>query len=64
MEFVPGGGLGLGRNLKVDSLAKQFKTEKKSWEGKNIAYFSNGRSLSPPINTLSPGLKEVATIPS
>lgn len=28
MELVPGGGLGLGRNLKVDSLAKQFKTEK------------------------------------
>ena len=28
MEFVPGGGLGLGRNLKVDPLAKQFKTGK------------------------------------
>lgn len=30
MEFVPGGGLGLGRNLKVVPLAKQFKKEKKS----------------------------------
>ena len=28
MEFVPGGGLGLGRNLKVVPLAKQFKKEK------------------------------------
>ena len=61
--FVPGGGLGLGRNLKVDPLAKQFK-KKGHVETENIAYFSNGRSLSPPMNTLSPGLKEVATIPS